>query len=199
MDKNTEYRAAQGFEFRAAEDGKPPVVAGYAAVFNSDTVIGDNLWIERILPGAFDDVLDNDVVFLVDHGGQPLARTSSGTLKLTIDERGLFVETELDPSDPDVAALVPKLARGDLSKMSFAFRVGVEKWDDRPDVPVRTIEKIERLRDVSVVTFPAYNDTDIALRSLQEFRSAAASDPSLCETRMVMEMQLDLADAMAAD
>lgn len=194
MAKKTECRFGQGFEFRAADGDKPPRVAGYACVFDAETKIGD-YFIEKIARGALDDVMDNDVVFLVDHRGQPLARTTSGTLKLTIDERGLFVETELDPSDPDVAALVPKLARGDLSKMSFAFRASVEKWDESGDIPVRTIEKIELLRDVSVVTFPAYEDTEIALRSLEEYRAAQTPKSSVTARRAKMEMQLRLHEA----
>lgn len=194
MTNKIEIRGAQEFEFRAATEGSSPKVVGYAAVFNASTEIGD-FFIERVAPGAFDDVMDDDVVFLVDHSGQPLARTSSGTLKLTVDKRGLYVETELDPADPDVAALVPKLERGDLSKMSFAFRVGAEEWDETGDVPVRTITKIKRLRDVSVVTFPAYAETEIALRSLEEFRSAQDPTPSVEVVQMRMAMALALAEA----
>lgn len=188
MTTNVETRAAGQFEYRAAEDGKPPSIAGYAAVFDAVANIGD-FFQERIARGAFDDVMSDDVVLQVDHGGQPLARTSSGTLKLTVDQRGLFVETELDPADPDVAALVPKMKRGDLSKMSFAFRVDSETWDETGDLPVRTINKIKRIRDVSVVTFPAYEETEIALRSLEESR-ASGGGSSQAARRMRMNLRL---------
>jgi HK97 family phage prohead protease len=81
---------------------------------------------------------------------------------------------DLDPADPDVARILPKMKRGDLSKMSFGFSVdrGAEEWDQTGDIPVRTIRKVSRLYDVSIVTEPAYAGTEIALRSLQDARGA---------------------------
>lgn len=164
-----EIRAGLPVEIRADDEAGTIKVAGYAAVFNEDADIG-GYFIERILPGAFKEAIGrDDVVFLVNHDGLPLARTRSGTLTLKEDKRGLYMETELDPEDPDVRAIVPKMKRGDLDKMSFAFWPETQEWDDSGDIPVRTITKA-RLYDVSVVTTPAYDGTEIGLRSLQEHR-----------------------------
>ena len=109
------------------------------------------------------------MVFLINHDGLPLARTRSGTLKLTQDDKGLRMETVLDAEDPDVQSIIPKMKRGDLDKMSFAFWPEVQEWDESGDIPVRTIRKA-RLFDVSIVTTPAYDGTSIALRSLDQHR-----------------------------
>ena len=122
------------------------------------------MFTEVIERGAFSSALErsDDVVFLVNHDGLPLARTRSGTLKLTEDERGLYMETELDGSDPDVRSIVPKMKRGDLDKMSFAFIPTRDEWDDKGDKPKRTIKDLE-LHDVAIVTTPAYQGTEIGL------------------------------------
>lgn len=160
-------------EIRADDNGEIRV-AGYAAVFGEETSIG-GAFIERIAPGAFRNALErgDDVVFLVNHDGLPLARTRSGTLTLSEDERGLYMETVLDGADPDVRALVPKMKRGDLDKMSFAFVPMRQTWDDSGDMPKRTIEDVA-LHDVSIVTTPAYEGTEIGLRSLEAFRAKQA-------------------------
>lgn len=165
-----EIRAGLPVEVRA-EEGEPIRVSGHAAVFNERTSIA-GLWDEQIAPGAFRDAISrDDVVFLINHDGLPMARTRSGTLKLSEDGRGLYMEAELDPEDPDVRAIVPKMRRGDLDKMSFAFRAEVQEWDDSGEVPLRTIQQAS-LFDVSIVTFPAYDGTDIGLRSLRAHRKS---------------------------
>lgn len=165
-----EIRAGSPVEIRADESGVIKV-SGYAAVFNQEADIG-GMFREEIAPGAFKDAIGrDDVVFLVNHAGLPMARTRSGTLTLKEDKRGLYMETELDPEDPDVKSIVPKMKRGDLDKMSFAFMPTVQEWDDSGDIPLRTIREAQ-LFDVSIVTNPAYDGTEIGLRSLQEHRNA---------------------------
>ena len=167
---NREIRGGIPAEIRTDDDGTVKV-SGYAAVFNEEADIG-GMFREVIAPGAFKDAVGrDDVVFLINHDGLPLARTRSGTLKLTEDKRGLFIESELDTSDPDVAQIIPKMARGDLDKMSFAFSPTVQEWDDSEEIPLRTIVEAS-LFDVSIVTSPAYQGTDIGLRSLEEFRTS---------------------------
>lgn len=169
MDK--EIRSGK-FEIRAEEDGTINV-EGYAAVFDQETEIGGqfNEMIER---GAFKDAIGrDDVVFLINHVGLPLARTRSGTLTLREDDHGLFMRTALDASDPDVRAIVPKMKRGDLDKMSFAFRPTRQEWDDSDEMPLRKIQEAE-LYDVSIVTTPAYEGTEIGLRSLEAHRENAS-------------------------
>ena len=135
--------------------------------------------------GAFASALErqDDVVFLINHDGLPLARTRSGTLRLTEDERGLFIETDLASDDPDVRTIVPKMKRGDLDKMSFAFVPTRQEWDDSGDLPKRTIQDLQ-LYDVAIVTTPAYEGTDIGLRSLEAHRASETKVQAARRLRM---------------
>lgn len=160
----------EGAEIRQDDDGEVRV-SGYAAVFGEETNIA-GMFTEVIARGAFKSALDrgDDVTFLINHDGLPLARTRSGTLSLKEDDRGLFMETVLDGQDPDVRAIVPKMKRGDLDKMSFAFMAEKQEWDETGDIPKRTVTDL-RLYDVSIVTNPAYEGTEIGLRSLEAARA----------------------------
>jgi HK97 family phage prohead protease len=143
-----------------------PILEGYAATFNERYNLGP--FEEQIDPGAFQRTLSNgpDVRLLIDHEGQPLARTKSGTLQLSADSRGLHARATLDPADPDVQRLLPKMRRGDLDQMSFAFRVptGGDTWEN--DYTLRTIREANLAGgDVSVVTYPANENTSVSVRS----------------------------------
>jgi len=184
--REVRFNASAPIELRAADDDQV-AVAGYAAVFNEEADIA-GFFREVIAPGAFRAALDrgDDVSFLINHRDLPLARTSSGTLTLVEDERGLKVETELDGADPDVKRILPKMKRGDLSKMSFAFRATIDEWDDTGETPLRTIKEVE-LYDVSIVTDPAYEGTEIGLRSLS---AAIAGQAGNMIRRMKMRLRL---------
>lgn len=187
---NREVRGGIPAEIRADDGGVK--VAGYAAVFNERTDIA-GMFVEVIAPGAFREAIGrDDVVFLVNHDGLPLARTRSKTLKLTEDSRGLHMETVLDADDPDVRGIVGKMKRGDLDKMSFAFRATKQEWDDTTEPPTRTIREVE-LFDVSIVTSPAYDGTSIALRSLDDARTETKrKNFSAASQRLRMKANLDL-------
>lgn len=181
-----EIRRGVPVEIREDDTGEIKV-AGYAAVFGEETNIG-GMFTESIQRGAFKDAIKrDDVVFLINHEGLPLARTRSGTLKLAEDERGLYMEAMLDQSDPDVRSIVPKMKRGDLDKMSFAFRPVRQMWDDSTPIPRRVIQEAQ-LFDVSIVTTPAYDGTEIGLRSLQQFREQAAKTQAARRLRMKAKM-----------
>ena len=123
-----------------------------------------------ILPGAFDEVLKDDVRALINHNSDMiLGRTKSNTLRLSVDEKGL--RYEIDPPATTYAAnLLESLKRGDITQSSFAFNVDVDSWDeDSEGRVIRTIKKVRRLFDVSPVTFPAYPDADAAKRGYDEF------------------------------
>jgi uncharacterized protein len=143
-------------EVRAA---KPMVLEGYAAVFDEETDLG--AFREKIAPGAFDDVLDNDVRLLVDHNPPPLARTTNGTLQLSVDERGLKYRAEL--VDTQAARdLYEMVKRGDINQSSFAFTIAEQDYDSEKEL--RTVTKVAQLFDVAPVTYPAYAQTDVAAR-----------------------------------
>lgn len=175
-------KRARPIEIRA-EKGKK--VGGYAAVFNSETDIG-GYFREVIAPGAFSEAVKQDVRALLDHdSGRVIGRTSAGTLRLTEDDKGLAVEIDLpDTSDGRDAAVL--IERGDLSGMSFGFIVTHDEWDETGDVPVRTIHKVD-LREVSVVAFPAYDDTSIAMRSLDAVRKEKRQNNYTAAMRRIAE------------
>lgn len=184
-----EIRGGIPAEIRADDDGIK--VSGYAAVFNEAADIG-GMFREIIAPEAFTAAIErDDVVFLINHEGLPLARTRAGTLSLTQDEKGLRMETRLDPQDPDVARIVGKMKRGDLDKMSFAFLPTRQEWDDNTDPPTRTITEAQ-LFDVSIVTTPAYDGTEIGLRSLQRHREEVKRENYKAANKRI-RMKLNLA------
>jgi len=179
-------------ELRTDMDGAGNVVKrkvrGYAAVYGaeSENLGGESYrMIETIEPGAFDDVLKDDVRALFNHDANLiLARSKSGTGTLTLgtDERGLFYEFEA----PDTQAgrdLMVSLQRGDVDQSSFAFTVSREgqKWEEETRDGVtparRTITKVSRLYDVSPVTYPAYPAASAALRCIEQMRAAALLSP----------------------
>lgn len=176
-------------ELRAQEDGIISV-GGYAAVFNQDANIG-GYFVERIAPGAFSEAIGrDDVVFVFNHDqGTVMARSSAGNLTLEEDAKGLRMSAELSLEDSDVQRVSAKMRAGNLSKMSFAFFADLEEWDDRPDTPIRTIKRAS-LVDVSVVTMPAYDATEIALRSLEQHRKTSNSNAAHRRKRLSMDLDV---------
>ncbi|MCP3680256.1 MAG: HK97 family phage prohead protease [Gammaproteobacteria bacterium] len=147
-------------------DDEPSKIIGHAAIFNEYT---DIWWFqERIMPGAFTESIKvDDVRALFNHNPDyPLGRNTAGTLEMKEDKKGLAVE--INPPDTQVANDLQKsIKRGDVSQMSFAFEVLEEKWvysDDGKEPDKRDIQKV-KLYDVSPVTYPAYENTDVAVRS----------------------------------
>lgn len=158
------------FECRQEGEGQPMIIRGIAAVFNS---IADlTFFRETILPGAFDDVLSDDVRGLFNHDPSKIfARSTAGNLKLEQISRGLQYEAEL-PNTEFGRELFSKISRRDVTQSSFAFSVAEEEFVELDtDKPLRKIKKIARLFDVSPVTFPAFVDTDVARRSLDQLNS----------------------------
>jgi HK97 family phage prohead protease len=171
-DRETRQQTAP-LQLRREDDGESLLLTSYASLFDTPYTVGSGTYRyqERVLPGAFKRTLNNDpdVVFRAEHGGPPLARTSSGTLRLIEDERGLRYEADLNPSDPDVRSLIPKIERGDLTESSFAFRCMEDTWND--DYSERDLRACDLHRgDVSIVTFGASPATGehMLLRSEEE-------------------------------
>lgn len=159
-------------EFRSEESRK---VEGYASVFNSRSKdLGG--FTEIIDPSAFEGVIErSDVLALLNHdqdrGVLARSRKGVGSLTLNIDERGLHYSFEA-PHTALGNELIEGLKRGDISTSSFAFTVSGERWDkDEDGRYVRTITQIDKLYDVSPVYNEAYEDTTVALRSLDAVRA----------------------------
>ncbi|MCQ9178484.1 HK97 family phage prohead protease [Streptomyces sp. IBSBF 2953] len=172
--------ASGQFELRA--QGGQMLLTGYASVFNSpyDVYGGPPMgWTEDVDPHAFDVTLGAraDAHLLINHGGMPLARTKSGTLKLAADSTGLHVEAGLEPTDPDVQRLIPKMSRKDMDEMSFGFRVKNDEWNE--DYTQRRLLEVSLHKgDVSVVNFGANPATSAQLNSASEaLELLAALDP----------------------
>jgi len=153
-------------EIRAKDDGtESRTLRGYAAVFEKDTMIGD-WFIERIARGAFDGALNDDVRALFNHDpNMPLARTGAG-LSIGVDDTGLYYEFDA-PNTTIGNDLLANIRAGIIKESSFAFTVKEQKWEDqgKNKPSIRTILKVERLYDVSPVTYPAYADTSVAARA----------------------------------
>ncbi|MGS0973502.1 MAG: HK97 family phage prohead protease [Candidatus Izemoplasmataceae bacterium] len=152
------------------EEDDKMIIEGYAIVFNSETLIGDEEYgfIEEIDNRALSETKMKDVPMKYNHMDSflILARTRNKSLTLTIDNKGLKVRAEL--LDTNTNQDIYKMVRsGLLDKMSFAFTVDEQVWNREGKIPKRTITKIERLYDVSVVDTPAYDATSIYARSLE--------------------------------
>lgn len=167
----TAERMTMNAEIRAmdTEDGSMRI-GGYAATFNNEAT-GLNFR-EVIAPGAFTNALtsaNEDPIFLLinhDADGIPLASTKSGTLRLMQDDIGLRMEADLDPSNPKAQELASAIRRGDMTKMSFAFTVNAD--GQTKEEGLRTLTSFEKIYEVSAVTWPAYDSTDLGLRSKQQ-------------------------------
>ena len=162
-------------ELRLADEEAPKLV-GYAAKYGIKTDIG--WFIEKIRAGAFDDALEtSDVRALKNHNPDLLlGRTSSGTLRLDTNNVGLRFAIDA-PDTTTGRDTVEEVRRGDLAGCSFSFTVAEDEWkhfDDKPSE--RTIVKIGRLYDIGPVTFPAYEDTTVGVRSLEQFQQNQQSD-----------------------
>lgn len=163
-------RRSYACEVRTKDDEQGSIIVGRPIVYESMTDLGD--FNEIIHKGALDKTNLQDVRFLINHDTSkiPLARsrrnTKNSTMQLTVDDNGLSVRVLLDTeNNADARALYSAVQRGDISGMSFMFGIDGEDWEDiESDHPTRHIRSISSVVEVSAVTFPAYEDTEISAR-----------------------------------
>ena len=177
--KNKELeRRSYNFEVRAEESEAGDIITGRPIVYNSRTDMG---WFDEIIePGALNNADLTDVRFLVNHDTSkiPLARSrrnnGNSTMQLSVDNAGLSIEVILDvENNSEARALYSAVQRGDISGMSFMFGVDSEEWDDlESEHPTRRIKSISTVVEVSAVTFPAYESTEINARSKEALDNA---------------------------
>lgn len=205
MNKKLEQRS-YNFEVRAEETENGSIITGRPIVYNSRTNLG---WFDEIIEsGALDGADLTDVRFLINHNTDmiPLARSrrnnGNSTMKMTPDFQGLnldFVKLDTE-NNMDARALYSAVQRRDISGMSFMFSVDDEEWEDlESDHPTRHIKKIGSVVEVSAVTFPAYDATEINARSkeaLDNARSALEKARRRSETSVDTD-ELDLLKAKA--
>lgn len=140
---------------------------GYFAVFNRETELWPGAF-EEIAPGAFDNTLGNDIRALINHDTTlVLGRNKSGTLELKADSHGLWGRIKTNPNDTDAVNLYERVKRGDVDQCSFGFNIVSEETDYRDDGTIKwTIKEVD-LHEVSVCTFPAYEETGVQARHKQ--------------------------------
>ena len=153
-------------------DSDEMVIEGYAALYNNETNIGP--FRETIAPGAFDDVMENDVRALLNHNPDfILGRSGAGTLELELDDTGLKYRVHLGEQQY-AKDLYESVKRGDISASSFAFTILEQSWNENRTV--RSIDKVATLLDVSPVTYPAYPDTHGLQARNEELDSSVNED-----------------------
>lgn len=176
-------RRAYEFEVLADSNEKGNVITGRPIVYNSRTDLG--LFDEVIETGALDNADLKDVRFLVNHDLSkiPLARSrrnnGNSTMKLTPDDKGLGIEVQLDTeNNAEARSLYSAVQRGDITGMSFLFGVpkGGDEWEGLDtDHPTRHVRSISTVVEVSAVTFPAYDSTEIYARSKEALDNARST------------------------
>ena len=152
---------------RAEPEAQDMYIEGYFAVFGRETELWPGAF-EEIAPGAFDETLNNDIRALINHDTTlVLGRTKANTLELKTDSYGLWGRVKINPNDSDAVNLYERVKRGDVDQCSFGFNILEEITDWRDDGTVKwTITKID-LHEVSVCTFPAYEDTGVQARKAE--------------------------------
>lgn len=151
-------------QFQTRTDGDDLYIEGYFAVFNSPYALWEGAE-EIVKPGAFADTLSGDIRCLIDHDTRlVLGRTTVGTLTLREDERGLWGRVKINRDDVDAMNLYARVQRGDVDQCSFGFNIDKESFVDLGGGNCRwEIERVT-LFEVSVVTFPAYEETAVKAR-----------------------------------
>lgn len=178
MKKKELEQRSYNFEIRAEETEQGNIITGRPIVYDSKTDLG---WFDEIIErGALNGADLTDVRFLVNHDLSkiPLARSrrnnGNSTMQLTPDERGMAIRVLLDTeNNTEARSLYSAVQRGDISGMSFMFAIKDEEWDDLDqEHPTRRIKSISTVVEVSAVTFPAYDTTEINARSKEALESA---------------------------
>ncbi|MCP9270109.1 HK97 family phage prohead protease [Xenorhabdus sp. XENO-1] len=173
-----EMRCYSGEVRAETPENQPTRIVGYGSVFNSRS---EPLWgfREIIKPGAFDEVLNDDVRGLFNHDPNfILGRSAAGTLTVSVDERGLQYTIQAPDTQTIRDLVLAPMQRGDITQSSFAFRVardGEHWYEDEEGIVIREISRFSRLFDVSPVTYPAYQEADSAVRSLQAWQEVRHS------------------------
>ena len=168
MDREIRQVRSIQTNFTTREDSNDLIIEGYFVVFNSNYEIMAGLS-ESVAPGAFKNTLADDIRALVNHDTTlVLGRTSAHTLELREDEHGLWGRIVINPNDSDAVNLYERVKRGDVSQCSFGFDILSEETEFSDNGDVHWIIKEVKLYEVSCVTFPAYEQTNIDARSAEK-------------------------------
>lgn len=164
MDRERRQMRSVTSKFETREAEGELLIEGYFAVFNTTYELWEGAT-ESIAPGAFANTLGEDIRALIDHETRlVLGRNKAGTLELREDSHGLWGRIRINPNDQDAVNLYERVKRGDVNQCSFGFDIVSEETDFREDGSVRWKITEVRLYEVSVVTFPAYEETAVSAR-----------------------------------
>lgn len=164
MNRVTRQTRSLDTGFQTREDNEALVIEGYFAVFNSDYEITEDMS-ESIAPGAFTSSLGRDVRALTNHDTtMVLGRSKAGTFEFSEDSRGLFGRITINPKDSDAMNTYERVKRGDVTQCSIGFDIVSEETEFRADGSIHWTIKDLILYEVSVCTFPAYEETNISAR-----------------------------------
>ena len=201
-DLHPEFRTVE----REDEDAEESmIVEGHACTFNEQYCMYDGRYykiFEQIDPHAFDECDMSDVIMQYDHAGRVMARNRNNTLELTVDEKGLLARADLSKSELG-PGLYRDIKNGIIDRMSFAFTVAEDKREETEDYEndvitvLRTITKIGKLYDVSAVSIPANDGTDISARSycdgvIAELEAERLKKAQRAKARKALELRLKL-------
>lgn len=165
MKENREYRSVATFRALDMEDGNTSmIVEGYATTFDQPYDFGYDGMQEMIRKSALDNADLSDVIFQMNHDGAVLARQRNGSLGLTIDDHGLHVRADLSGSQAG-RDLYEAIRSGLMDKMSWGFIVSRDGWEYDRDTRTSIITSVDKVFDVSAVSLPANEDTEIKARS----------------------------------
>lgn len=198
MNENMETRMYVGkVESRASDDGQKITIVGQPVVFDQETDIA-GLWSESIAPGSIDQETLRDVRLLVNHdfNGIPLARSrrnnANSTMRATIQDYAVDMEADLDAKNPKAIEVDSAIKRRDVTGMSFAFLVDGEEWTNLDtDYPHRRITHISKIFEFSICTFPAYEGTSVASRSLDSGKRSLADARAALESARQKAAKID--------
>ena len=192
LERGMQFRSCM--EMRTAETDDGMIVEGCAVRFDTPTVLYELDGVEyreQIARGALDGADMTDVILNFDHTGKVVARTRNGTLKLTVDSIGLWMRADLSGTEAG-KQLYQEIKGGYVDRMSFAFTIREHSYDRQKHL--HTIEKIKRVFDVSAVSIPAYEETDISARNYfeMEIKKELGPDELTKQKRKKLLMQTEI-------
>ena len=198
MSKKELERRSYSFEIRAEDDDRGKIITGRPIVYDSRTDLG---WFDEVIErGALDGANLTDVRFLVNHDKSriPLARSrrnnGNSTMQMSVDMYGLNLDYVLldTENNSEARALYSAVQRGDITGMSFMFSIDDEEWENlESDHPTRHIRKIGTVVEVSAVTFPAYESTEIYARSKEALDNARSSAMDIARRQSAESVDTD--------
>lgn len=188
MDRSIKQMRTIMSEFKTREEENVKKISGYFSVFNSNYELWDGAT-ESIDPHAFDNALSSDVRCLINHDTTlVLGRNKAGTLTLKVDSRGLWGEVIINEEDQDALNLYARVKRGDVDQCSFGFFIKSEEFIENSDGSIHWTIKDVELYEVSVCTFPAYEDTSVSARK-KEFDQLKKRDTEALKNKLFSKLK----------